>query len=80
MNSENETRKQHLKKFNYSFANSRRIDELEKQPAYKRVGIDLEESLSNSDEENSSRMSIDEDSNEEIQLRSNNSFLHDNVD
>ena len=80
LNSENEKRKEHLKKFNYSFANSRRIDELEKQPAYKRVGIDLEESLPNSDEQNSSRMSIDEDSNEEIQLRSNNSFLHDNVD
>ena len=80
LNSENEKRKEHLKKFNYSFANSRRIDELEKQPAYKRVGIDLEESLPNSDEQNSSRMSIDEDSNEDIQLRSNNSFLHDNVD
>jgi len=78
--SENEKRKEHLKKFNYSFTNSRRIDELEKQPAYKRMGLDLESPSPNSDEENSSRISIDEDCNEEIQLRSNNSFLHDNVD
>ena len=80
LNEENEKRREHLKKFNYSFTNSRRIDELEKQPAYKRLGIDLQESSQRSDEENTSRISIDEDSNEEIQLRSNNSFLHDNVD
>jgi len=80
LNEENDKRREHLKKFNYSFTNSRRIDELEKQPAYKRLGIDLEESSQKSDEENTSRISIDEDSNEEIQLRSNNSFLHDNVD
>ena len=80
LNEENEKRREHLKKFNYSFTNSRRIDELEKQPAYKRLGIDLEASSQKSDEENTSRISIDEDSNEEIQLRSNNSFLHDNVD
>ena len=80
LSQENEKRIEHLKKFNYSFSNSRRVDELEKQPAYKRIGIDLEESFQKSDQENSSRISIDEDSNEEIQLRSNNSFLHDNVD
>ncbi len=80
LNEQNEKRREHLKKFNYSFTNSRRIDELEKQPAYKRLGIDLQESSQRSDEENTSRISIDEDSNEEIQLRSNNSFLHDNVD
>ncbi len=80
LNQENEKRIEHLKKFNYSFSSSRRVDELEKQPAYKRIGIDLEESFQKSDQENSSRISIDEDSNEEIQLRSNNSFLHDNVD
>ena len=78
---ENEKRKEHLKKFNYSFTNTRRIEELEKQPAYKRIGLDLEESLpANSDEDTSSRMTVDEDCNDEIQLRSNNSFLHDNVD
>ena len=77
--SENEKRKEHLKKFNHSFKhNLSKIDEFEKQPAYKRMGLDLEQhSSSDSDE---SRMSLDKDKNDDIQLRSNNSFLHDNVD
>lgn len=41
------------------------------------MGIDLD-SRASSDE--SSRMSVGSDSNDEVQLRSNNSFLHDNVD
>ena len=75
---ENEKRKEQLKKFNYAFKNSvHRIEELERQPAYKRQGIDISnESPSNE----GSRMSLDTDSNDQIQLRSNNSFLHDNVD
>ena len=75
---ENEKRKEQLKKFNYAFKNSvHRIEELERQPAYKRQGIDLcNEAPSNE----GSRMSLDTDSNDQIQLRSNNSFLHDNVD
>ena len=77
--SENEKRKDHLKKFNHSFKHSlSKIDEFEKQPAYKRMGLDLEQhSSSDSDE---SRISLDKDKNDDIQLRSNNSFLHDNVD
>ena len=55
-----------------------KVEEFEKQPAYKRVGIDLEDT--STDEAASSRMSLDKDSNDENQLRSNNSFLHDNVD
>ena len=50
---------------------------MEKQPAYKRLGFDLDEP---SQEKPSSTLSLDKDSNDEIQLRSNNSFLHDNVD
>lgn len=75
---ENKKRKEQLKKFNYTFKNSvHRIEELERQPAYKRQGIDLcNEAPSNE----GSRMSLDTDSNDQIQLRSNNSFLHDNVD
>ena len=77
--SENEKRKEHLKKFNHSFKHSlSKIDEFEKQPAYKRMGLDLEQhSSSDSDE---SRISLDKDKNDDIQLRTNNSFLHDNVD
>lgn len=71
-------RRKKLKNFNYKFQGGRNsIDEIEKQPAYKRQGIDLNEE---STEQKVSRMSLGEDSNDEIQLRSNNSFLHDNVD
>ena len=71
-------RRRKLKDFNYKFHNNpSRIDELEKEPAYKRSGVDISrEPLNNSQ----SRTSIGTDSNDDIQLRSNNSFLHDNVD
>lgn len=76
---ENEKRKEHLKKFNHAFKHSmNKIDEFEKQPAYKRMGVDIEES--DSPVSDDSRMSVENDDNDEIQLRSNNSFLHDNVD
>lgn len=71
-------RRKSLKNFNYKFQNNRKsIDEIEKQPAYKRQNVELEDTPK---EQKTSRMSLGEDSNDEIQLRSNNSFLHDNVD
>ena len=67
-----------LKEFNYKFSNSSsRIDEFEREPAYKRSGIDV---TTNPLLNNSSRTSLGVDSNDDLQLRSNNSFLHDNVD
>jgi cell division protein FtsZ len=71
-------RRRKLKDFNYKFHNSlNNIDEIEKQPAYKRQGVNL----SDTPRENKiSRTSLSDDSNDEKQLRSNNSFLHDNVD
>ncbi|RKR09331.1 cell division protein FtsZ [Flavobacterium sp. 90] len=73
-----EERRKKLKEFNYKFHNNvSRIDELEKEPAYKRLGIDLSNSQSNN---TGSRISVGTDSNNDLQLRSNNSFLHDNVD
>ncbi|MBK5213421.1 MAG: cell division protein FtsZ [Flavobacteriaceae bacterium] len=72
-----EERKRKMKEFNYKFKNSpSRIDEIEKQPAYKRMGIDLNETKR---EPNISRTSVNTDE-DEIELRKNNSFLHDNVD
>lgn len=72
-----EERKRKMKEFNYKFKNSpSRIDEIEKQPAYKRMGIDLNDSKN---EPNISRTSVNTEDNE-IELRRNNSFLHDNVD
>ncbi|MFD0963486.1 cell division protein FtsZ [Pseudofulvibacter geojedonensis] len=72
-------RRKKLKEFNYKFRhNAANIDEIEKEPAYKRMGIDINEKTNGA--ENISRTSLGVDSNDDIQLRSNNSFLHDNVD
>ncbi len=72
-------RKRKMKEFNYKFHhNQSRIEDIEKQPAYKRMGINLDDAPSK--EGAISRTSLSTDDNDEIQLRSNNSFLHDNVD
>ncbi len=71
-------RRRKMKDFNYKFNNAK-IDDIEKVPAYKRQGVDLKE-VQHSSETDMSRTSIGTDDNDEIQLRSNNSFLHDNVD
>ncbi len=74
-----EIRKRQMKEFNYKFNKKpSHIDEIEKQPAYKRMGIELEE-MSNQ-EVNISRTSLNTDEDNDIDLRTNNSFLHDNVD
>jgi cell division protein FtsZ len=71
-------RRRKLKDFNYKFHNNpSRLDELEKEPAYKRYGIDI---TNNQAMNTTSRTSLGTDSNNDTQLRSNNSFLHDNVD
>ena len=73
-----EERRRKMKEFNYKFHNNAaRVDEYEKVPAYKRMGIDV---TNNPVDNNRSRMSLGLDSNDDVQLRSNNSFLHDNVD
>jgi len=76
-------RRKKMKDFNYKFVNrvNKNIDEIENQPAYKRMGVDLEDVEPSSETtENTSRISLSSDENDDIQLRSNNSFLHDNVD
>jgi cell division protein FtsZ len=71
-------RRRKLKEFNYKFHNNpSRMEELEKEPAYKRLGVDISSQPQNN---SASRTSLGTDSNDDIQLRSNNSFLHDNVD
>ena len=71
-------RRKKMKLFNYKFNNSK-IDDIEKIPAYKRQGLELEEGQ-HSSENNTSRTKLGIDDNNDIQLRNNNSFLHDNVD
>ena len=75
--SQSEKRREHLKAFNYKFKHQlQRIDEIEKEPAYKRQGINLD----GDKPDLPSRTSLSNDENNDLQLRSNNSFLHDNVD
>ena len=71
-------RRKKLKEFNFKFHNNvSKIDEYEKEPAYKRLGIDISSNPANN---TNSRISVGTDSNNDLQLRSNNSYLHDNVD
>ena len=74
-----ELRRQKMKGFNYKFADqvSKNIDEIERQPAYKRLGVNLDEVNSDLSK---SKTTLSTDANDDVQLRSNNSFLHDNVD
>lgn len=77
MAAQNEKRKAHLKAFNYQFKHQmQRIDEMEREPAYKRMGLDLDAEAPKSN----SRLTLNTDDNDDLQLRTNNSFLHDNVD
>jgi cell division protein FtsZ len=69
-------RSKKLKQFNHSFSNLDNVDDLEKQPAYKRLGVEFNEPQS---QNINSRTSLD-NTGGTIQLKSNNSFLHDNVD
>ncbi len=70
-------RRAKMKEFNYKFRNSAsQIDEIEKEPAYKRAGLDV---ASRPNASSISRTTLNTDG-DDIQLRSNNSFLHDNVD
>ena len=71
-------RRQKMKAFNYKF-NTSKIEEIEKEPAYKRQGVSLDD-VEHSSDTDSSRTTIGLDDNDEVQLRSNNSYLHDNVD
>lgn len=67
-------RRKRLLSLNMSLKSLSDIEELENQPAYKRMGIEL--SIKNSEEENLSHYSL----NKNIELHKDNSFLHDNVD
>ena len=72
-----EERRKKMKGFNYKFNDqlNKNIDEIERQPAYKRQGVDLDTNTSIS----KSKTTINTD-NDKLDFKSNNSFLHDNVD
>ncbi len=69
-------RKIKLKEFNYKFVKQRKVEDMENEPAYKRAGIDLDESYDSS----VTLSSLDEDNDGNLDINSKNSFLHDNVD
>jgi len=75
-------RRKKMKDFNYRFTNRpSNNEEYQSKPAYKRMGVDLDDVEPSSEPtENKSRISLSSDDNDDIQLRSNNSYLHDNVD
>ncbi|TXD50991.1 MULTISPECIES: cell division protein FtsZ [unclassified Polaribacter] len=72
-----EERRRNMKKFNYSFNENlnKNIDEIERQPAYKRQGVDLNRNVAMS----KTKTALNKDT-DGIDFKSNNSFLHDNVD
>ena len=72
-------RKDRLQKFNYRFRNNSIIDSAEREPAYKRQGIELNQATHSTDEP-LSRTSLTTDQDGLVELKSRNSFLHDNVD
>jgi cell division protein FtsZ len=71
-----EERRKKMKGFNYKFTDqmNKNIDEIERQPAYKRMGVDLDATNASISK---TTLHTEKD---DIQLKSNNSFLHDNVD
>ena len=74
-------RRKKMKDFNYKFntdASNSLVDKMDAEPAYKRTGISLDSTPTDSGDK--SRLSVSVDSNNDTKLRSNNSFLHDNVD
>ena len=71
-----EQRRIKLKKFNYKFTKSPGISDLESEPAYKRAGISLDDEIKSS----ISSSTLNHEDGGKIDVKSNNTFLHDNVD
>ena len=73
-------RKAKMKRYNHRFNSKQNLEELEKQPAYKRAGVDLDQNDDADKESKISRVSLHKDDKKGIQFRKNNSYLHDNAD
>jgi cell division protein FtsZ len=68
-----------LKSLSYRIGSKENIADMEKEPAYKRRNIKLE-NVPHSSESNVSRYTLSNEEEKKGDLRQNNSFLHDNVD
>ncbi len=76
-------RMERIQEYTQKLKNSNGLTELEKEPAYKRRDIKFDDVEHSSDEVNESRFTLgkaDENGQTKIELKPNNSFLHDNVD
>lgn len=71
-------RKQRLRELSLKYLTPAGLAELEKQPAYVRRSVELKDPPTNASQ--ASRYSLSSDDNNNTDLRTNNSFLHDNVD
>ena len=72
-------RKERLQKFNYRFRNNSGVELSENEPAYIRQGVEIND-IQHSSEETISNLNLSQNKDGEIELKSKNSFLHDNVD
>jgi cell division protein FtsZ len=70
-------RMQRIQEYTSKLKSSAGLTDLEKEPAYKRKNIQIND-VPHSSEESQSKYTLS--NNDGIELRSNNSFLHDNVD
>jgi len=74
---ENRLRRESLKKYNYVFKDGNSsVEDLEKEPAYKRMGVQINNNINNKEIE--SKTVLNE--NNEIEFPEPNTYLHDNVD
>ena len=74
---ENRLRRESLKKYNYVFKDGNSsVEDLEKEPAYKRMGIQIKNNINNHEVE--SKTVLNE--NNKIEFPEPNTYLHDNVD
>ena len=69
-------RREHLRNLNVKLTTPKNVVELESEPAYLRRGVNLDD-VPSAEAYAMSKWSISDD---EPQIRENNSFLHDNVD
>ena len=74
---ENRLRRESLKKYNYVFKEGNSsVEDLEKEPAYKRMGIQIKNNINNHEVESKTMLN----ENNEIEFPEQNTYLHDNVD
>lgn len=73
------TRDDKMREMSYKISTSEGLNEVEREPAYLRKNVTLRE-VPASDDSEVSRYTLSKSENSSVEMKSNNSFLHDNVD